>query len=156
MRAFLGLGSNLGDRRSYLKKAVRMLKERSGITMIQESGVYESEPWGELGQNKFLNQVIEIETSSRPEELLSQCQKIEAALGRERSVHWGPRTIDIDLLLLENVRIDSAHLKIPHPYLEQRNFVLIPLKEIAPNLVLPSGKVPSDYQEDEKIWRYRG
>lgn len=154
MRAFLGLGSNLGNRLSYLEKAVNMLGELPEITIIRESGIYESEPWGEERQNNFLNQVIEIETSSLPENLLRQCQAVEAALGRERSMHWGPRTIDIDILLYENYQIISDELIIPHPYLEQRNFVLIPLKEIAPDLSLPSGKPVADFHDNKKIWKF--
>lgn len=155
MRAFLGLGSNLGERLSYLKKAVNMLGEQSAITIIRESGIYESEPWGEERQNNFLNQVIEIETSLLAEELLSQCQAVEAALGRERSMHWGPRTIDIDILLYENDQVNSDKLIIPHPYLEQRNFVLIPLREIAPDLILPSGKRVADFHDNQKIWKFK-
>lgn len=154
MRAFLGLGSNQGDRLNYLEKAVKMLREQPDITITNESDVYESEPWGEIKQDNFLNQVIEIETNSLPEELLSQCQAIEAALGRERSIHWGPRTIDIDILLYENHQIISDKLIIPHPYLEQRNFVLIPLKEIAPDLILPSGKLIADCSDNKKIWKF--
>jgi len=139
MRAFLGLGSNLGDRGRYLGEAVAALA--SPLIKVQvTSGIYETEPWGVMDQPLYWNQVIEVETLLEPLELLHICQEIELRLGRERKVHWGPRTIDIDLLIYDNTVSESEELILPHPYLEERAFVLAPLREIAPELVLPSGR----------------
>lgn len=139
MRAFLGLGSNLGDRDYYLGEAISAL-ESPLIKVRATSRIYETEPWGVIDQPSYWNQVVEIETLLEPLELLHVCQKIEHRLGRERVVRWGPRTIDIDLLIYDNTVSRSEELILPHPYLEERAFVLAPLREIAPELVLPSGR----------------
>jgi len=139
MRAFLGLGSNLGDRALYLKEAISAL-ESPTIKILATSRIYETEPWGVMDQPQYWNQVIEIETTLEPRDLLHVCQGIEHQLGRERKVHWGPRTIDIDLLIYDNRSSESEELRLPHPYIEERAFVLAPLREIAPTLVLPSGR----------------
>jgi len=139
MRAFLGLGSNLGDRAHYLNEAISALDETL-IKVVATSQIYETEPWGLMDQPLYWNQVIEVETSLKPLELLHVCQDIEHRLGRERKIHWGPRTIDIDLLIYDNIVSESEELILPHPYLEERAFVLAPLREIAPELVLPSGR----------------
>jgi len=139
MRAFIGLGSNLGDRAQYLKEAISAL-EGPEIKIVAGSRIYETEPWGVMDQPQYWNQVIEIETTHEPIDLLHVCQGIEHQLGRERKVHWGPRTIDIDLLIYDNRANESEELRLPHPYIEERAFVLAPLREIAPTLVLPSGR----------------
>jgi len=138
MRVFIGLGSNLGDRAAYLESAISALS--SSVLIVAASQIYETEPWGVMDQPLYWNQVIEVETSLEPLDLLHVCQEIELQLGRERKVHWGPRTIDIDLLLYDNRVSESEELRLPHPYLEARAFVLAPLREIAPKLVLPSGR----------------
>jgi 2-amino-4-hydroxy-6-hydroxymethyldihydropteridine pyrophosphokinase len=143
MRAFLGLGSNLGDRAHYLEGAVKALTSPA-ITVCAISRIYETEPWGVLDQPLYWNQVIEIETILEPLDLLHACQEIELSLGRERKEHWGSRTIDIDLLIYDNRESKTAELMLPHPYLEERAFVLAPLREIAPNLILPSGRSIND------------
>lgn len=139
MRAYLGLGSNLGDRGYYLSEAVAALK-RSTISVVSSSRIYETEPWGVQDQPMYWNQVIEVETSLEPLALLHVCQEIEKKFGRVRKEHWGSRTIDIDLLIYDNEVSNTDELKLPHPYLEKREFVLAPLREIAPNLILPSGR----------------
>lgn len=150
MKAFLGLGSNLGDRAHYLEKAVTALS--SPVLKIEAtSRIYETEPWGLLDQPLYWNLVIKIETSLEPLELLHVCQEIERQLGRERKQHWGPRTIDIDVLIYDNIVSDSEELILPHPYLEERAFVLVPLREIAPELVLPSGKSISEVSGEGKV-----
>ncbi|HBP64913.1 MAG TPA: 2-amino-4-hydroxy-6-hydroxymethyldihydropteridine diphosphokinase [Desulfosporosinus sp.] len=150
MKAFLGLGSNLGDRAHYLEEAVTALS--SPVLKIEAtSRIYETEPWGLLDQPLYWNLVIKIETSLEPLELLHVCQEIERQLGRERKQHWGPRTIDIDLLIYDNIVSDSEELILPHPYLEERAFVLVPLREIAPELVLPSGKSISEVSGEGKV-----
>jgi len=150
MKAFLGLGSNLGDRAHYLEEAVTALS--SPVLKIEAtSRIYETEPWGLLDQPLYWNLVIKIETSLEPLELLHVCQEIERQLGRERKQHWRPRTIDIDLLIYDNIVSDSEELILPHPYLEERAFVLVPLREIAPELVLPSGKSISEVSGEGKV-----
>jgi len=139
MRAFLGLGSNLGDRAHYLKEAISALATPT-IKIVATSRIYETEPWGVMDQPLYWNQVIAVETTLEPLDLLHVCQEIELRLGRERKVHWGSRTIDIDLLIYDNRVSASGELTLPHPYLEERSFVLAPLREIAPTLVLPSGR----------------
>ncbi|AFM39199.1 2-amino-4-hydroxy-6-hydroxymethyldihydropteridine pyrophosphokinase [Desulfosporosinus acidiphilus SJ4] len=151
MRAFLGLGSNLGDRAYYLGEAVSALN-RSSITILSKSRVYETEPWGVLDQPPYWNQVIEVETSLSPLDLLHVCQEIEQRLGRVRKEHWGSRTIDIDLLIYDNVVSASKELTLPHPYLEVREFVMAPLREIAPNLLLPSGRPISQVFGEGKVY----
>ena len=150
MRVFLGLGSNLGDRARYLKDAISIL-ESPLIKVEDTSRIYETEPWGLMDQPLYWNQVIKVETSLEPLELLHVCQEIELRLGRERKVHWGPRTIDIDLLIYDNTVIESEELILPHPYLEERAFVLAPLREIAPELVLPSGRSITEVCGEGKV-----
>ena len=150
MRIFLGLGSNLGDRAYYLEKAVSALK--SPVLKVEAtSRIYETEPWGIIDQPLYWNQVIEVETSLEPLALLHVCQEIEIRLGRERNEHWGPRTIDIDLLIYDNTVSETKELNLPHPYLEERAFVLAPLREIAPELVLPSGRSISEVSGKGKV-----
>jgi len=150
MKVFLGLGSNLGDRARYLKEAISALASPL-IKVEATSRIYETEPWGLMDQPLYWNQVIEVETSLEPLELLHVCQEIEHRLGRERKVHWGPRTIDIDLLIYDNTVIESKELILPHPYLEERAFVLAPLREIAPELVLPSGRSITEVCGEGKV-----
>ena len=133
---FLSLGSNLGDRKAYLKKAIVLLK-KSGVKILKESSVYETEPMYYENQNKFLNQVIKVETELTPFELLKLINGIEKVLKRERLIPKGPRTIDIDILLWEDKIIKSEKLTIPHPLMLERDFVLRPLLEIEENVVHP-------------------
>ena len=128
--AFLALGSNLGDREHYLRFAV---SELSGVVAMSQ--VYETEPiGGPDGQDAYLNMVVKVETSLDPYELLRRCQAIEEEAQRQRMVHWGPRTLDIDLLFYDDLQIDSDTLTIPHPRTFERRFVLAPLSELAPEL----------------------
>jgi len=137
MRAFLGLGSNVGDRADYLRQALTDIGglEKSRIENI--SSIYETEPWGRKDQADFLNQVAEVETQLNPHELLEMFKKIEKRCGRRNGIAWGPRTMDIDLLLYGDRIVEEAALQVPHPRLMERQFVLIPLDEIAPNLSIP-------------------
>jgi 2-amino-4-hydroxy-6-hydroxymethyldihydropteridine diphosphokinase len=136
MKYFLGLGSNVGTRNYYLQQAARLLIAHH-IRIIRTSSVYETEPVDYPQQPWFLNCVLQIETELNPEELLSITQSIEKQLGRQRRFSKGPRTIDIDILLAENLILATNRLIIPHPRLVDRNFVLIPLAEIAPGEVHP-------------------
>ncbi len=128
--AYLGLGSNMGDRREILRRAVGALDE---VTVV--SPVYETDPVGGVEQEAFYNIVVEVETRLGPHELLARCQELEQAEKRVRTVRWGPRTLDVDLLLYGDRRIDTPDLVVPHPRMHERNFVMVPLLDIDPGLV---------------------
>ncbi len=130
-RAFLGLGSNLGDRRRLLREAVDSLP---GVVAV--SPVYETEPMGgPSGQGQYLNLVVEIDTALSPRALLGICHRLESAAGRVRGERWGPRPLDIDILWIDGVTVGEPDLEIPHPRMRQRRFVLAPLRDLAPELV---------------------
>ncbi len=136
--AYLGLGSNLGNRLAFLRGGRDTLINRSDITLVQASGVYETEAVGGPPDNPlFLNTVLQVETSLSPEKLLEACLAVEDEFGRSRPVRWSPRTLDIDILFYEDQVICEEHLTIPHPRLQERAFVLAPLMEIAPDLTHP-------------------
>ncbi|MFV0502328.1 MAG: 2-amino-4-hydroxy-6-hydroxymethyldihydropteridine diphosphokinase [Bacteroidales bacterium] len=142
MKIVLGFGSNLGDREEYILAAYRLLEEELG-ELIRKSSFIETSPWGFESDNSFINSVAEFETQKTPLEALEICNKIEKELGRQRnSLHKGyqNRTIDIDILFYEDIVLDTPTLKIPHPLIEERDFVLTPLKEILPNLIHPIQK----------------
>jgi len=151
MICYLSLGSNVGDRRQNLTKAIDMLAKLPNSRLTKISGFYETEPWGGVEQDPFLNNVVEMETALSPEQLLTECQNIENILGRVRTVRWGPRTIDIDILIYGDLKLSGARLTIPHPYLEVREFVLAPLREIAPDLILPSGRPVTEVKGEGKV-----
>ncbi|MEL1134804.1 2-amino-4-hydroxy-6-hydroxymethyldihydropteridine diphosphokinase [Desulfitobacterium sp. THU1] len=153
MKAYLGLGSNLGDRGDYLAKSRQKLMAHPDIQVLKQSSIYETKPWGKTDQSDFWNQVLEIETSLAPLALLDYCQEVESSLGRERLIHWGPRTIDIDLLNYDNRVWEDQRLILPHPRMEQREFVLAPLREIAPELILPSGRRVTEVIGEGTVWR---
>lgn len=136
VRAYLGLGSNLGDRAAYLRQAIDALGRLPGTRVVRLSSLYETRPWGLAEQPDYYNLVVEIETSLAAEELLRHALAIEAALGRVRTVRFGPRTIDIDVLLYGDQTHDTPELTVPHPRMLQRAFVLVPLAEIAPGVVV--------------------
>jgi 2-amino-4-hydroxy-6-hydroxymethyldihydropteridine diphosphokinase len=131
------MGSNLGDRSRRLDEAADRIGAIPGTEVVRLSSVYETEPWGRGGQGDFLNRVAEIRTDARPDELLDACRSIEDRLGRERTGRWGPRTIDIDILYYDAAVIENADLRIPHPRIAERRFVLAPLAEIAPDWTDP-------------------
>ena len=132
--AYIGLGSNLGDRAGNIGQAIGLL-QKNGIKVLKTSAVIETAPVGGPPQNKFLNAVVKVETRLSPVELLDHCQAIEQKLGRVRTVANGPRTIDLDILLYDHLAMDTPQLKIPHPRMFERAFVLEPLKEIEPDLL---------------------
>ena len=138
-RVFIGLGSNLGDRFDVLQRAVTSLGEISAVQLCAVSSVYETEPVGPAAQAWFLNAVATIDTTLSPMILLNQTQAIEHALGREPTYHWGPRSIDLDILLYGDLRVKTAPLTIPHTELCHRAFVLVPLLELDSSLALPDG-----------------
>jgi 2-amino-4-hydroxy-6-hydroxymethyldihydropteridine diphosphokinase len=132
---YIALGTNLGDRHSNLRAALRSLP--TAVTVTEESPVYETPPWGYEDQPAFLNMVVKAETSLEPKPLLTYLKQIETELGREKSVRWGPRLIDLDILFYDDRVIHTPPLVIPHPRLHERAFVLVPLADIAPNLKHP-------------------
>lgn len=131
-RAFLGLGSNMGDKKGHLEEAIALL-EKDEMTKVEKiSSFYETAPVGEVEQDDFLNGAVQIKTLRTPEELLSLVAQVEKEGKRERVIHWGPRTIDVDILLYDNLVVNEENLQIPHPEMTKRGFVLEPLTEIAP------------------------
>ena len=139
---FLALGSNLGNRKTFLTTAVQCLQNHKDISVLQESTVIETAPVGEVDQGAFLNQVIEIKTNLNPLELLAVILAIEKSQGRIRTEKWGPRTLDIDILFFGDTVIQDETLQIPHPELHRRVFVLQPLQEIAPEYIHPILDLP--------------
>ena len=136
--AYLALGANLGDRAATLGRARQMLASTAGIEVRSASDLYETAPiGGPPGQGPYLNAVLEVATTLPAAELLARCLSIEAVLGRQRLEHWGPRTIDIDLLLFGSEVWTSPELTLPHPRLHLRRFVLVPLAQLAPRLRHP-------------------
>lgn len=129
-RAFLGLGSNLGDREGYLRAAVEAIDDR-----VRVSDLYETDPIGGPDQGAYLNLVVELETEAGARELLELCRALEAAGERVRKERWGPRTIDVDVLWIDGVTVDEPDLEVPHPRMRDRAFVMVPLGELAPDLV---------------------
>lgn len=136
-RAYLALGSNIGDREGYIKKAVELLKAHPQIRVLAVSPLYNTAPVGFIDQPDFLNGAVAVDTVLMPHELLDVCLGIEKRLGRVRTVRWGPRTIDIDLLLYDDLVINDEDLALPHPRMHERAFVLQPLCDIAPDAVHP-------------------
>lgn len=144
---YLSLGANLGDREASLRQAVALLEASEKIHVLNVSSLYETPPWGKLDQPAFLNCAAAVTTTLTPEELLHVCQRVERELGRVRHEHWGARTIDVDLLYIPGVQSDTEELKLPHPYMLERAFVLVPLGEIAPELVLQDGQTVAEHRD---------
>ena len=132
-RAFLSLGSNLGDRRQFLGEAVQSL----GNSVVAVSPVYETDPVGGPDQGRFLNIVVQLDTDLAPRELLAVCHRLESGAQRVRMQRWGPRTLDVDIIWMDGVEVDEPDLQIPHPRWSVRTFVLQPLADLAPELVDP-------------------
>ncbi len=139
MEAYLGLGSNLGDRLATLQHAVDLLAADPGIIVRRTSRVWETDPVGGPEQPDFLNIVAEIDTDLEPLDLLAVANRVEYELGRVRDVRWGPRTVDIDILLIDDLTIADDRLTVPHPRMHERAFVLMPLLELIDDPILPNG-----------------
>ncbi|MFW2383186.1 MAG: 2-amino-4-hydroxy-6-hydroxymethyldihydropteridine diphosphokinase [Acidimicrobiales bacterium] len=133
VRAFLSLGSNIGDRRKFLRDAVGAIDDVRAV-----SPVYETEPVGGVEQDAFLNVVVEVHTIRSPQELLALCHELEQAAERTREVRWGPRTLDVDVVWIDGYSSDDPELTVPHPRAHERNFVQVPLFDLDPNLTLPN------------------
>lgn len=133
---YLSIGSNLGRREDNCLKALKAIEEK-GMTIKKKSLLYETEPWGVREQPHFINMAVEIETDLPPNKLLQVVKEIEKGMGRTETYRWGPRIIDIDILLYDDLIYETSDLKIPHPFMHEREFVLRPLSEIAPNKVHP-------------------
>ena len=135
--AYIGFGSNIGDRFSYIQSAITALMETEGITAQKISSLYETAPIGNKAQDDFLNGVVSIRTHHSPHTLLSMLKQIEINIGREHRVRWGPREIDMDILIYDDFCVETPILTIPHPEMHLRRFVLVPLAEITPDLMHP-------------------
>ncbi len=133
---YLHLGSNKGDRTSYLSNAIKQIADKIG-QVTDQSAIYQTEPWGKKDQDDFLNMAIKVESNLAPEDALNATKKIQTAMGSEKKEKWGPRIIDIDILYCDDLILEKDNLVIPHPHIYERNFVLIPLMEIAGDFIDP-------------------
>ena len=133
---YLALGSNLGDREAYLERARAELEVR-GVRILRKSTVHETEPFGVRDQPHFLNQVLEVDWPGTPRDLLLAAKAVEATVGRQQTYRWGPREIDIDILLFDHLSVREEGLTIPHPGLREREFVMAPLRELRPDILDP-------------------
>jgi len=133
---YLGIGSNLGNRRANCRKALDLMAE-AGLIIVRRSSFFETAPWGLEKQPAFINMAAEIETDHKPHELLTVLKHIEKTMGRKQTIRWAPRIIDLDILLYDRLVINDPDLTLPHPLLHERTFVLDPLAEIAPSVIHP-------------------
>jgi 2-amino-4-hydroxy-6-hydroxymethyldihydropteridine diphosphokinase len=159
-KAFIALGSNMGNRYNNLLSAIKNLKSHSKIQLVNSSSIYETDPVGYEDQALFLNMVIEIKTAYNALELLDTCLQAELELGRKREVRWGPRTIDLDILMFNQENIETEKLTVPHPRMLERAFVMIPLLEIHQDKLVPMMEKPlQSYllelpnKEGVRIWK---
>ena len=135
--AYIGFGSNIGDRRAHIGQAICCLSEAESTSLLQVSSIYETQPIGYDEQDWFLNGVIEVETNLSPEQLLGFLKRVEVQVGRRARIRWGPREIDLDLLIYNQLCINTSTLMVPHRDMHKRRFVLVPFEEIAPNTLHP-------------------
>ncbi|MFB5663783.1 2-amino-4-hydroxy-6-hydroxymethyldihydropteridine diphosphokinase [Alteribacillus sp. HJP-4] len=161
---YIALGSNIGDREYYLREALKMLEEKDLLRLSKLSSIYETEPVGVTDQAAFLNMVVEMQADMSPLPLLELIQQIEENLDRVRTRKWGPRTIDLDILLYNDENIEMSELSIPHPRMHERAFVLVPFCEIAPQTMHPlfqrtiediTNALPDNEKEGVHIWKNR-
>lgn len=151
---YLSIGSNIGDRLYHLVEAVRALHSHDGMEVVGVSSIYETAPVGYTDQEDFLNVAVCVETVVDAQELLAVCQQVERGLGRQRTIRWGPRTVDLDILLYGTDNIETENLVVPHPRMHERAFVLMPLLEIAPLIAHP--KKPEKLYSEEAAVRDSG
>jgi 2-amino-4-hydroxy-6-hydroxymethyldihydropteridine diphosphokinase len=148
---YLGLGSNMGDREAHLRGAIEELERLDGTRVLRKSPLYVSKPWGKVDQPDFLNMVVEVTTQLDAHSLLRECKRIEKEAGRVPGERWGPRPLDIDILLFGDAHLDSPDLLVPHPRLWDRAFVLRPLADLRPDLTAPDGTPIKVLLERESI-----
>ncbi|WP_026583024.1 2-amino-4-hydroxy-6-hydroxymethyldihydropteridine diphosphokinase [Bacillus sp. J33] len=160
--AYIAIGSNIGNRFNNLKEAIARINRLPGIEVVNASSIYETDPVGYENQEQFLNMVIHVSTALNPLELLDACLETELTLGRKREIRWGPRTIDLDILLYNHENIETEKLIVPHPRMHERAFVLIPLLEIDSSIRLPKMERPlrsilEDIPDREgvRIWKQK-
>lgn len=160
--AYLSIGSNMGNRLETFHKALQLLNENEKITIKDMSSIYETDPVGYTNQACFLNAVIKISTSLKSEELLQACLLVESELGRKREMRWGPRTLDLDILLYNQENIETESLIVPHPRMQERAFVIIPLLELDPVIKLPNVNAALDDilkqipdKEGVRLWKQK-
>lgn len=147
MKAVIGIGTNMGDRYKNICDAITALSLVPGITILRKSSIYETEPWGYTEQNGFYNNVIEVESEKSSQALLGICLGIEAGMGRVREFTYGPRIIDLDLLFYENETSNTRELELPHPLIGERDFVLVPLKELFNTMDIYGFNYTSQYEK---------
>jgi 2-amino-4-hydroxy-6-hydroxymethyldihydropteridine diphosphokinase len=160
--AYIALGSNMGDRFEYLKKAIFLLNSHEEIRVVNTSSIYETDPVGYTDQDQFLNMAVQVITRLKPHDLLVECLRIEEELGRKREIRWGPRTLDLDILLYNQENIETEKLTIPHPRMSERAFVILPLLELDPDLKLLMMEKPLESclqsipdREGVRIWKQK-
>ena len=152
--AFIALGSNIENRYNYLANAIQLLNNDPKINVVNFSSIYETDPIGYEDQDLFLNMVVKISTDFSAAELLDFCLKTELKLGRKREIRWGPRTIDLDIVLYNQENIETDNLIIPHPRMHERAFVMIPLLEIEPDIFIPAmEELPETNKEGVRVWK---
>lgn len=163
--AYIALGSNIEPRQELLQMAISRLKQHEKIDVCKSSSIYETSPVGYVHQGDFLNMVLEVQTALDAENLLDVCQEIEQQLGRKRTIRNGPRTIDLDILLFNKENINTDRLIVPHPRMHERAFVLVPLNEIAPDMILPimnqsvaqlTEHIALDHGKEVSLWKRNG
>ena len=157
--AYIGIGSNLGDKSDHCEKAISEILKIDRHKLLARSSFFKTEPVGYTSQEWFVNGVIEIETDLEPSELLQTLKTIEVQLGRTETFRWGPRTIDLDILFFDDLQIQTGDLKVPHPHIQDRKFVLIPLAEIDRNLIHPVLKrtiqeLLDNLKEEQKVEKF--
>ena len=136
---FIGIGSNVGEKKENIQRALNFLRRKAGLAMIGVAPIYRSQPVGYMDQDWFLNTVAEFKTGLLPHDLLKTLLDIENEMGRKRIIRWGPRVIDLDILLYGGLNVKSPDLEIPHPLMNKRAFVVVPLADLRPELMLPGG-----------------
>lgn len=157
--AYLGLGSNMGDREAQIEAALKAIGVLPSTRVLRASPLYESAPWGPVEQPNYLNMVVEVETGLDPRALLEGCKEIERKQGRLDGERWGPRPIDIDILLYGDETLKFSGLKVPHPRMWARRFVLLPLADLRPDLAAPDGRPIEEILGDvhiaeQGVWRH--